>query len=67
VWDWTRAAKFQWDLRAQELGSATEEPDGKRPAYTLPIAFVNRPAASAFHATNSVVNEPAASAFHATN
>ena len=25
-------AEFQWDLRAQELGSATKDSDGRRPA-----------------------------------
>jgi len=25
VWDWTRAAEFLWDLRAQELSSATKK------------------------------------------
>jgi hypothetical protein len=32
VWNWTRAAEFQWHLRAQELGSATKDSDGRRPA-----------------------------------
>ncbi len=32
VWDWTRAAEFQWDLCPQELGSATNECDGRTPA-----------------------------------
>ncbi len=34
VWNWTRAAEFQWDSRAREPSSATEESDGKRPVYT---------------------------------
>ncbi len=31
-------AEFQWDLRAQELGSATKDSDGKRPAALLKLS-----------------------------
>jgi hypothetical protein len=81
VWNWTRAAEFQWDPRAREPGSTTEESDSKGPVYTRqkrlitsqqpatftqPKAFENEPAASDFYATKPFEKEPAASNFHAT-
>ncbi len=37
-------AEFQWNLRAQELGSATKDSDGKRPAALLKLSARDRPA-----------------------